>query len=242
MESHSHHKNHRRFYILMTTVIVGALLILMFINDKGSFSMTGSSIGFEDNFEEETTKDSETTSRSKGDIDLVLNYDSIPEINEEKTSLKTIKISFKDMDTKIKINEEEVELRGLETSNIEINNFKGGLNFDEISLSLNGAGDKITINGMTISTKRAMEISFSGLVYETLELTEVGINSIYLEDGNGKVIVNEKMEYVLDYDEKIKLNNFYGDFSAGLSNQSEVILEGIVSSLSVDGDLNLNLG
>lgn len=225
---------HRKFYILMTTIVVGAILILMLINDQGELVLTGSSIGVS----EDSSKAEEKVLREEG-VEFRLDFSAIPGVQEE-TKFKSAEIVFMDLSTNIKINEEEMELKGLEQVVMEIEDFEGEVDFDELSISLKGEGAKITVNGIVISTKGQMAISFGGLVYSALKISDIELGSVDLGEGSGRLAIEEKMSYDLN-SEEIKMDNFKGDLGIGLDDENLIVMEGEVSSLSIKGDFDLIL-
>lgn len=232
------HNHSRKFYILLTTIILGAILILTLINDEGELSFfTGSSIGLNEGVNEEEKALKELSAGEE--IEVRLNFDIVPEAKEE-TSFKSVKVIFDDLSTKIKINEEELELKGLENVEMELDDFSGKLNFDEISISLNGEGARMIINGIEISTKGKMVISFKNLVYDSLMLEGVELSLVNFREGSGELALGEKLNYAIE-NEKLALNNFKGDLSVGLSNESLMVMEGKVSGVSIEGEFSLTL-
>lgn len=236
---HPHH--HTKFYILLTTVVVGAILILLLVNEKGELSLTGSSVGIGGDVlsDEEEKAVLEDLSRG-GEIEFRLELDRAPEVKEE-TKLKGARVVFNDLSSKVKINEEELELRGLEKIEMEVEGFEGEVSFDEIIFSLKGKGDKIKINGIEISTKGKMEILFNGLVYEELRLEGVKFNLMVFGKGSGELALGGRIKYELE-EEKITINTFRGDLSIGEDNESLVVVEGDLSGISTEGEFGLTIG
>jgi hypothetical protein len=217
---------------------VGAILILMLMNeDVKEFSfLTGSSVGVGIDSEERILEE-----MSRGEeITVRLDFDTAPEV-KESTWLKSVKITFDDLSTKVRINEEELELKGLEGVEVEIVDFRGELDFDEISISLNGEGDKLVVNGIEISTKgKKMEISFKNLIYNSLAMEGVRLSLVNLDEGSGELAIGEKLNYKLD-NEEISLKEFEGDLSVGLG-ESLMVMEGEVNGVSIEGEFDLTLG
>ena len=239
------HPHHRRFYILVTTVVLGAILILMLMNDNGNLGLTGSTIGV---LNEDGDKLSEAEEEAmleelggNGAIAFNLNFDNVPEVAEEEARVGLLKVTFDDLNSKIKINNEELELKGLEDVSLQIEGFNGEIEFDEVSLSMSGEGEKLIVNGIEITTKGLMELSFRNLVYDTLEVIGVEVNSFETAEGRGELRIGEKMNYDLDF-ESLKVQGFSGDLSVGLNNDSLLVMNGDVSGVAVDGEFDLTLG
>ncbi|MBR9683847.1 hypothetical protein GOV03_04885, partial [Candidatus Woesearchaeota archaeon] len=206
----SHHENsshsHKRFYLVLTTVVVGAILLLTLMNDGDKFDFfTGSSIGLISSEDKLIMKES---IKNSGEIEIQLNFDTVPEVQEE-TRLDLIRVVFDDLNTNIKINEEELELKGLEKVEMEVRDFNGELIFDEISVSLIGESTSVMINGIEISTKGTMDISLGDLFYESLDIEGVQLNSVDFSEGSGNLAMAERLNYDLDQ-EQILLTGFYG--------------------------------
>ncbi|MFH1682296.1 MAG: hypothetical protein ABIA37_00715 [Candidatus Woesearchaeota archaeon] len=238
-----HH--HKRAYLFLITLIVGALLVVLVVKDDGSVNpLTGSSIGIAGEEKEESISMdtiAKTKTSNKGKVmDFSLSFDNAPHIQEE-TQIKELIFTFKDPTSSIKINAEELELKNLEEIKIIIINFDGKVDFDETVLSLQGKGESITINGMEISTKGKMDLSFSNLVYETMKISEIALSSLDFGEGSGSLSAGEKMDYVLSYDQLL-VTGFEGDFSVGMDNQSLVTTKGQITGLSIRGEVDLMIG
>lgn len=229
------HSSHgRRYYILLITIMVGILLVILLINDEGSLPLTGSAIGAEKGFE----KGMEESEKGKNEIKFTLSFDNVPEI-EETNTLGLLRLNFNELSTKIKVNEEELELKGLSDINMEIAGFEGKFNFDEEAISLDGEAERLLVNGIEISSKGKIKISFNSLAYNTLEALDAAINTVNSKEGSGSLVVGEnKMSYNLAY-EKVRAANFRGEVKVGLNNQSLMLMEGEAASLLVGGDFNL---
>ncbi len=237
------HRPHRRNYLVLTTVVVGAILILMLLNNNDGLNFsTGSSIGLDNIIggggEEEGAVLDEI---SKGEeLGIQLEFDSVPAV-EEDTEVGSVKIVFSDLRTKIKINEEELELKGLDKAEMTIVDFEGEVLFDDIGISLDGKSGKIIVNGIEISTKGKLDISFNNLVYGSLELEGIEISLLNFEMGSGKMVMEEKLDYRLE-DEEIEFKDFEGDLSIGLDDESLVSMDGTVKGIFIEGEFDLTLG
>ncbi len=239
------HHHSRRFYILVTTVVVGAIMLLLLAND-GKLGLTGSAVGILgastvsnaiDGNPETTPLD---TSKPTTKIGLTLSYNTIPKVKQENTKISTLSIKFNDPQTKITLNEETLELKGLKSAELDINNFQGEIDFDGTSLSLNGVATKAKVNGIGISTKKAMKLSFAGLVYDSLKINGANLKSLSFVEGDGNLKVQPKLTYKLTYKDQLKMNHYQG--SLDVSENRLVSLQGTASGLSVQGDYNFNLG
>jgi len=231
--------SHRKLHIFLITVVVGALLILFLISNgmKDNILTGGSFITKNDN---KASSSSQISTSKLGDIEFKLEFNDVPSI-DEKTKLKSIEIKADDLNSKIKINNDELTLK--ETRNIElvIEDFEGNVKIDDSSVSLDGIGGSITINGIELSTKSEMKIIFSNLDYSTLKIEEISLSSIETKKGKGKLSIGQKMSYELS-NEIVTLTEFNGDLNIGQNNQSLIYFEGKVTELQVEGEFNLKLG
>jgi len=241
--------NHHKFYILTATIVVGAILILLLVNDKGEFNfLTGGVVGVNDGggVVSEGSDEEELIDVGREEEEFVggltgikLDFNLVPRVKEE-TEINSIKLVSEDLDTKIKINEDELQFKGLEKVELGISNFKGELEFNEISVSLDGEGDKIVVNGMELSNRGKIEISFGDLAYETLDLTEVMLKEIELEKGDGELVIEDKMNYLLDK-EGVKIEDFKGDLGVGLDEENLLLIDGTIGGITVKGKYEMVL-
>src|SRR3989344_6748204 len=133
---HHHHSRYVRFYLVMITLVLGGIIFLLALNNNnsvGGFSLTGSSVGiFENNSVEKNTdalakilpkdqsKVKNTDSLAK-EVSTSLTFTQIPAINQE-VDVEEIELSFSNVnaDTKIKINNDLLELNQLDDVNVRI--------------------------------------------------------------------------------------------------------------------------
>tara|TARA_Y100000310_G_C20608910_1_gene776974 strand:+ start:134 stop:877 length:744 start_codon:yes stop_codon:yes gene_type:complete len=237
-----HHS--RRFYILVTTVVVGAIMLLLLVND-GKLSLTGSTVGIlgGSTVSKEGIKlNSETTSGSSEatrNVKVNFNYNAVPKFKQDQIKLTSLLVKFNDPQTKIGINEETLELKGLKSAELEIGDYQGSIDFDGTSISLQGQAGRLKVNGIGISTKKTMKLSFSGLVYDSLRLSGANMASLSFAEGDGSMKVKQKFSYQFAYDDKITLTNYQGSFY--ISDYRMIYMDGVASSVSAQGEFNLNL-
>lgn len=234
--------SHRRAYLFLITAVVGALLVLMIIKDDGSINpLTGSSIGIGSEVDPLNSGLGNSAAKNRGDkTDFSVSFDRAPHLKEE-TQFSELSFTFKDPSAKIKVNSEELELKNINEIRMMVSNFEGKVDFNEAILSLQGKAESITINGMEISTKGKMDLSFTGLVYEQLSIFDVSVSSLDFGEGSGSFYAGEKMTYSLEHDQ-LKITGFIGDITIGISNQSLVTVDGQITGLVVKGAVNLVLG
>ncbi len=254
INQHSAHPHHSlRHYVIIATLIVGGIFVLLLVNKDGDrFDLTTAMVselsggnGSEDISiaEEELWLESgsETERKINNPLSLILTFNQIPSIKKE-VSVDEISLEFTDLTTKIKINDDRIELNNIEEVGLDIKEFSGTIIFNKESLSLDGLAKRIAVNGVTLSSsKEDLKISFDDLVYTYLDLTEVEMEELELPAGNGNLEMEEKLSYVLE-DESLKLGSFKGDMI--LSREDEIVLgmEGLANGLTLRGSLlNLNL-
>ena len=169
-----------------------------------------------------------------------LTFDKVPKINTE-AKIAVLTLSFNDPTTLININEDHLELNNLAEINLDIEGFLGELSLNDVSLSLDGTAKRIEVNGVALSSKEEMDISFQNLKYNFLNIADVRLTNLNLPIGQGELKVAERLNYLLD-NEAVSLNYFRGDLFLGEGANATFSLDGTTKGLSVSGDVfNLDL-
>lgn len=249
-----HH--HTRFYLVMITLIIGGVFVLLFLNNDGNgFSLTNAIIRNTNNFTEDITAfnydeifnaksgdlritSDPTLAKSDKNIVFSLKFDKYPKIDQE-VQIGNLELNFNDLVTQITINDNKLELNNLQDINLLMNNFNGKLSFEGHKLSLSGAAKRIEVNGVAFSSEEEIKISFTELGYKSFTLIKASINSLELDEGNGDLIVGNKLEYSLAGD-AVKLLYFEGLLDMN-QESGFLTLDGSTRALGVSGDLNFNL-
>ena len=246
-----HYHHHSRFYIFMITlIIIGVFFVLYSNNGKPGTSIGSAIVGYavgDTNVKQlpqeafnlnNNVQNTKTTSK---EIPLKLSFDQIPVVDEE-TGIGTVTLNFNNQDVPIDINNEKLELNGVEEVNFVINGFSGKLGLSDGKLSLSGNAKDMEINGLKFSSQEDIKISFEELDYNLVDLTEISLKDLKFTKGNGDIKIGEKLDYPLE-DEEVELLDFNGEMKVDENSNSSLIgLNGIAGGASVSGDaLDLNL-
>lgn len=248
-----------RYYLVIGTLVIAGIFLLLQING-GDGSLTGSVVGVEgdssDIFSAISDDIRSNTGNSKGNsasskasnllddlsvisYDFSLSLDNIPKINQEEIETEEIVVIFTDLSTRIKVDQEELTINGLESVTLTINQFEGGMIIDENGLSINGNGKELIVNGVTLSTKNTLKIAFDFLNFESIEINDVSMKKLSFDKGDGDIILKDKLDYDLD-DESVLINGFKGDVTFD-HDKGTSYLGGKVNSFSIDGLLELQV-
>ncbi len=234
----------------MATLVVGAILFLLFMNDTGrTGSVTSAIVGenrAEDNAAGASVDEEEIDAAEKEfvkkieqgphDVDLALSFSSVPHVYKE-TRIKEVDVHFDDVSTSIKVNGDRLSLDTLEgTVSMVITGFRGTLDFDALELSMKGSAKGLIINGISLSSKGNLEISFNDLEFSYLSLEDIELKDLELPTGDGLLQVGEKFQYELEQDE-LKVYHFNGKAVIDHAAENALALEGVARGVSVSGAL-----
>ena len=246
--AHPHH--HLRYYIVLGTLIIGGIFILLLINEDGD-GMTGSIAGLEEEISDTLSDGSEEelgldSKRVKGPSNVIINEFSlslgnIPNTQQKEINSKSIVVTFSDLNTRIKIDNDELSLNNLDSVKMTINDFEGDLSVEMLGFSLEGKSKEIMVNGVMLSTEKTMDISFDYLNYETIEINEVSIEDILFIKGEGNLILQDKLNYQIE-EEDLLVSGFEGSLSFSQEGGDETTtMSGNVESFSLDGSLAIDV-
>ncbi len=237
-------KHHVRFYVLMSTLVIAGIFFILFLNDGDgltSFTVkdfaTGATAGegngaIEEEFPEEQ--------KSANEVGISLSFDRVPTVQKE-AKIKDIELSFDDLTTKVRINDERLELSNLKHVTLRVKGFVGSIDFSSQGASIDGTARSIAVNNVTLSSKGTMKISFDNLDYETLSIGELELTDLELETGDGTLKVEEKLLYTLEQD-NVKMEYFNGRLFIDRGLDTRVDLEGVARGIAVSGALlNFNV-
>jgi hypothetical protein len=285
---HSPVRHNLRFYVVMTTVIIGGIFLFLFMNNntEGDFSLTSALIsdsseqaegsdaevgdnvveteefvigddgemvtvktktyylddlGSSEEEEEEKSEDEITKRVKKGTrrIAFSLNFDQIPHVTKE-AKVQDIELRFADLDTKINVNNDKLELNNLQEVSLRIKDFEGKINFNELGISIDGKAKRLEVNNIALSSYGEIDLSFNDLDYEFLNINDLELDEIELTNGNGKIEIIEKMEYTLA-GEEVSIFSYKGGLTIDRESDDELEISGIAKGISVNGDL-MSLG
>ncbi len=259
-------KNNLRFYIVGITILIAAIFVFFFLNKENFSGATVAVDLVKDKFFNNNDNTDDATDNINSDEDdnvnnnndansnnndngnpstglasedsenfLSLTFDQIPSINTE-TEVETLRISFSNPSTIIKINNDRLELDNLEEVELSIDHFFGDLALDKDSLSLDGTAKLVEVNKVVLSSKDELEISFQNLDYNTLNIENVELSALKLDVGDGELHLASKLSYVLR-EEDVNLDSFQGSLFLGKDVGTALRLEGIIDGLSISGEV-----
>ncbi len=254
----SHHK--LRFYILLTTLVIAGILFLLFSNsDDSPLGLTSLTVhDLDDNVtlstETTTLRDEEAdpeqvleelfskeVGKNTKEVQVLLTFDRIPSVKKE-AKIKEMVLRFDDLTTKINVNSDKLELSGLKEVTLKINGFVGKIDFDDQGLSLDGKARSISVNGVKLSSRGDMKISFADLNYQKLTIDEIELVDLELPAGDGTLEVPEKLKYGLEQD-ALKMYYFNGRLDLSRETvETSLFMEGVARGIMVKGALlNFNV-
>ncbi len=257
MSAPGHEKSHLRFYLVMVTLVVGGILFLLFMNDSQKFSLTSAIVGTYKNGSEITqvfvdeenqaldaedidTVFSKKIEQNANEVDVTLSFDEIPIVAKE-SRIRDIELHFTNSGAKINVNNDRLELNNLDEVTLKIEGFDGGMELQKLGFSLDGIAKSININGIALSAKTQMKISFTDLSYDYLLVEDIQLEEVDFPVGNGELKVSEKLTYRLEQD-TLKIFFFNGKMLIDRNADTLLTLEGVAKGMSAGGALlNLNL-
>lgn len=242
-------KHHFRFYVVLITLVIGAIFFLLYTNDsQGGFGITSAIVGIGSNdsaaLGDDGNEEGDTfvakVGKSSNEVDLTVHFDQIPTLRKE-ARVKEIELRFDDLTTKINVNNDKLELRNLQEVTLRITGFSGNLDFDRVGFSLDGTVRSLEVNDIALSSKGEIAISFDNLNYDYLRLEDIELQDVELPHGDGELTAAEKLTYALEQD-TVKIYYFNGRVSIGRQNTTSLDMEGVAKGISVSGALlNLDL-
>lgn len=250
--------NYRFYLVMITLVVVGILFAVNINNDsngRGLFS--GAITGFvsEENDTEKTEGnleieleeefpdyfEEEEVVKYGREVDLTLSFDEVPTVEKEEARIKNMEIKFDDLSTKVNVNDDRLELNNLDEVNLRIKGFAGEFNLDAHGLSLAGTAKMLDINGISLSSKEEIKLSFHNLDYQYLNIEEIELKGLELPHGNGELTIGEKLSYSLEEDE-VKFAYFNGMLIVNELNGTAINMQGVGRGVDISGSLmDLNL-
>ncbi len=236
---------HRRFYVFMTSLVVGAILILMIINEDGGQKdvFTSASVAVDGDkkiFGDALNSDQEKTTVSEKDIQIQIHSSTIPDIPQSDVRIAALAIESRDTKNKLQVNQEAVDIQNRDHLKLSLKGFQGEMDFDDFTISLDGEVDGLSINDVGLSTKTKMKIVLHDLSYDTLDMKGITLESASMSSTDGGLVVPGRLDYGLDNDD-VQLSHFLGDLSIGLDERGYAILEGRVKGFSVSGGLTMEV-
>lgn len=235
---------HRRFYVFMTSLVVGAILILMIINEDGGqkdvFTSASVAVDGDKKIFGDTNNQQEQTIVSETDIALQIHSSTIPDIPQSDVRIAALAIESRDTKNKLRVNQEEVNIQNRDHLKLSLKGFQGEMDFDDFTISLDGEVDGLSINDVGLSTKTKMKVVLHDLSYDTLDMKGITLESASMSSTDGGLAVPGRLDYGLDNDD-VQISHFLGDLSIGLDERGYAILEGRVKGFSVSGGLTMEV-
>ena len=242
-------KNNLRFFIILGTLFIAGIFLLLLVNDKG-FSLTSAIVGSPDE-EGEVLYDRDPLMAINSinsnvdvakEISLDLMFDGVPELKEEKTKVEQISVDFTNLETEISINGDQLQLQNIQNASLVISGFEGDMLVNGGIISLEGKAKKISINGVSLSSLKELEISSTNLPYDHIFLVEVNLNSIEFPRGSGSLKVGDRLDYPLK-DDLITIGSFDGNVLLSKEEVEKVSFVGFSTGVVVQGqDFNFGIG
>jgi hypothetical protein len=268
MSEHSSHGSRSskvRHYIIMTTVVVvGLFVLLLFNNNSDSFGFTSAVVenvrnsslidsfgGHREDNNPNSQWEIEEIVPSTNDIEFLLSTSIIPKI-KKITRADDLKIVFNDLSTTIKVNEDKLELNGVNEVVLGIRGFIGEMDFDDSRFSLDGIAKKLEVNGISLSSTNEIQITFKDLNYQKAGIIGAEFKDIEFVSGEGSIKVGNRLDYDLENGQLVTIHSYFGDLNMNKAQEvidlnstieeSSARLEGFAKGLDItNGALSLNL-
>ena len=254
-------KHHTKFYIVMTTLVIGAILFVLFMNnDSNNFGLTSFTVKdtnqggeelrvsdaldakqvFPDLNQRDKDSSAKESSQDLNEVDVSLSFNTIPAVKKD-AKIKDLELHFDDLNTKIDVNGDKLELNNLKEVNLNVRGFVGQMDFDDQGFSLDGTARGIAVNDVSLSSKGNIRISFNNLHYRSFSIDEIELNNLELSNGDGILKVAEKLSYALEQDQLL-MYYFNGGLTIDRDAENSLMLEGVAKGIVVSGALlNFNL-
>ena len=242
------HGKHMRFYIVMITLVLGGIFFLLVMNEKGSLSLTGSSIGLFENKSTEKTpvvaetavtlsdeKQKEDPVPSGREVNVVVSSDQIPQVAKE-AKIKVLEVHFTNDKNKIKVNNDQLELNNVQDVTLKLTDFAGEVDFDSSGLSLQGNAKRMEVNGLALAAKSDLSLGLSNVPFTYLFVDDIQLKNVILPAGEGQITVADKLNYALEQEE-LGLFSFDGKITVDQAAASLTTLEGVARGVQVSGAL-----
>lgn len=246
-------KGDTRFYVITAAVVIVLLAGLFFwffgdgawvtgasTYDKETLATLDNSVPFISS-ESETVSNSlipsESSTRVVSGIKTELSLDVIPTI-KRTTKAEDMQVKFNNLNTKIKVNKESLQLDSIQEVDLKIHGFVGEMLLNGKTLSLNGQVSRLQVNGVVLSSE-GMQISFDGLDYQSFSADAIDLDQLNIVSANGKMELSEgKIDYALESKDKVTLNTVFGNIVANKDNTETFNAELIVQNAATAGAVN----
>lgn len=219
-----------KILIFLTFLLI--FLFIIFTSFSNNVPFTGSIItggAIINNFNNENTK-----KEIKFESEL-----TIPEL-EVRGEFDRLEISG-NSNSSLQVGNQKFDLGKISNNFLVFDNFDGVISFDEERIiEFKGKVSGVTINGVLVNpTKETTKINFENYFnYESLEI----INGASVDEikyiTSGSIKLNDGKEILNIYDEKVIINDFYGNI---MIEYGKFHAEGYISELSIIGKSNINI-
>ena len=239
-----HHPHHLRFYIVLVTVVVGVIFVLLFLNNDGEkFSITNAVIGSSNNTDNLESEDVENPSgavvatkrANNREIEASVTINQIPVV-DELVKASTIILDVNDLAT-AHLNGDRLELNsranGSNDIQFVIEDFEGKFAFDDETLSLDGTGSKIEVNGISLSALKELEISLDGTDYLRILADDISLKNVVVK-GDGVFTAGRLSVDMLE--EEIQFKDFTGELEVDRMAESTFVM-GVSDNIIFGGEL-----
>ena len=251
----SHSSSHLRNYLVIITLVVGGVFVFLLMGGENGSGLTsavienarntslGGIIGSNGLTGASVVEQPFITNTNE--VSFKLSSETIPSIEKEISSDK-FSISSKDLTTVIKVNGDKLELNGIREINLNIDEFRGRIGFDDFAFSMEGKAKKLEVNGISLSSDQAIDIYFEGLEYQEAFFEKIELDSVQFVSGIGKLEVGSGLDYKLEEGQSITIYNYLGYLNlerSGInSSGSGSTFSGSAEGLDIIGEtLDLNL-
>ncbi len=212
------------------------LLFLFFIALLGSFlyyAYNGSDTSFGKGVFEKVTG-------SNSNVSVVGDIKISASLNPSKISIKgnVDRIELVASVNDFKFGSQDFNLKNKKTSLI-IDNFNGKMDFDGVNItSFKGKANRVSVDGLPISSNKSLDISFDDGTYDHLKLTNINLDSLSYET-SGRISLNDDKVVLNPNKEKISIIGFNGNLESRIN---KFIFTGTIKKSSLTGDLDVSLG
>lgn len=258
-----HHRS-SRFYLVMFTVVIAGIFVLL-LSDGSGFNLTGATVGlFKDKgssqdavevptagefvdgadasdasqdyaLEQTSEVKSKEENFGRKEVGFSLSFDKIPTVNKD-AKIEELKVRLKNENTRIKVNDNQLELNTFETIDLNLEGFTGRLSFDSNTISLTGNARHLDVNGISFSSSPKLTLQFSNTPYDYLFVDEIQLKQIDFVNGNGLLNLGDKVTYNFEQ-EGLTIYYFNGKLELDRQAENLVAMEGIGKGFDVNGEL-----
>ena len=153
---------------------------------------------------------------------------------KKDAKIENMEVQFTDAWTKIYVNGDKLELSNLEQVTLKIQKFSGKIDLSERGLSLDGKAKRLEVNGVTLTSRGDIAITFSNLHHQAFVIDAIELKTgLELPRGSGMLEVAGKLTYTLEQDE-VTMEYFNGQLATG---EDGVTIGGVASGIHVSGAL-----